>query len=291
MGEPRWPDFFIVGAPKCGTSAMHYYLRQHPEVFLPEQKDAHFFATDIQCDRYISDPDTYLALFGDAERAKRVGEASVWYLYSTEAARRIHSRCPNARIIAMFRNPVDMLYSQHSQFLYNANETIRDFEKALAAEPDRKAGRRIPRTAHFPEGLHYFETARFADQLSRYVDVFGWDRVHVILLDDLRADTPAVFRQTCCFLEVSDDADIDFRVVNPNKRVRSAFLRDLFHRLPTGLRAAIRSVVPDRFYLKYEKRPPMDPHLRARLVEELTPQIEKLEAMLDRDLSHWKEVS
>lgn len=130
----KTPNFFIVGAPKCGTTAMHIYLRQHPEIFMPEKKESHFFGSDLNSQYFIRDREKYLSLFSEAKDVKRIGEASVWYLYSKQAAYEIKEFSPSASIIIMLRNPVDMLYAQHSQFLYNGNENIASFEDALNAE-------------------------------------------------------------------------------------------------------------------------------------------------------------
>src|SRR5438093_1590857 len=111
----RLPTFFIVGAPRCGTTALYTYLRQHPDLFLPENKEPHFFGSDLYHPGFVRNLDEYLSLFLEAGNKKRAGEASVWYLYSRNAAAEIMAFCPSARIIAMLRNPVDMMYSNYCQ--------------------------------------------------------------------------------------------------------------------------------------------------------------------------------
>ena len=185
----RWPDFFIVGAPKCGTTALYEYLRQHPSLFLPFHKEPLFFGDDLTRRYGRLTTDEYLALFNEADEGQRIGEASAWYLYSESAAREIASVSPSASIIAMVRQPVDMMYAQHSQLLFNRQEEIEDFGSALAAEPARRRGERLPPGPLRPETLRYRETSRYADQLQRYFDVFGRERVHVIVFDDFRDAT------------------------------------------------------------------------------------------------------
>jgi len=133
----RRPNFFIVGAPKCGTSALFAYLNQHPQVFMAHLKELHFFGTDV---RYPARPtlDQYLLHFAKAREELRVGEASTSYLFSQSAAQEIRAFNPAARIVIMLRNPVDMMYSLHSEMLYWLNEDIEDFEAALEAEEKRK---------------------------------------------------------------------------------------------------------------------------------------------------------
>ena len=171
------PNFFIVGAAKAGTTSMHEYLCAHPDIFMPSGadlrltrnalKEPYFFGSDLDIAEYwsIRDREQYLSLFVDAGNAKRIGEASVWYLPSTEAASEIKQFNPNAKIIIMLRNPVDMVYSLHGQFLRSGNEDIVDFEEALNVQEDRRNGRRIPTSAHFPGGLQYTSIATFSPQV------------------------------------------------------------------------------------------------------------------------------
>src|SRR5437667_5641216 len=104
----RLPNFFIVGAPRCGTTALYTYLRQHPDIFLPETKEPHYFNRDMNSGGAIRDHKEYLSLFAGAQGRARVGEASVYYLSSAYAAREISKVCPGAKIIVMLRNPVDV---------------------------------------------------------------------------------------------------------------------------------------------------------------------------------------
>ncbi|MFQ5570582.1 MAG: sulfotransferase, partial [Rhodothermales bacterium] len=114
------PDFFIVGAPKCGTTAMFRYLQEHPEIYLPK-KEFHHFGSDLRPPNYQGrnrDRAVYLSLFAGVTTEKRIGEASVWYLYSKKAAREIKAFAPEADVIIMLRNPVEMMYSLYSLFLW-----------------------------------------------------------------------------------------------------------------------------------------------------------------------------
>jgi hypothetical protein len=297
MGNMRRPDFFIVGAPKCGTTAMQDYLGQHPEIFMPEMKEAHFFGSDLDAPVYLRDVKKYMALFAKVRNEKRVGEASVYYLYSKNAAREIKAFSPSANIIIMLRNPVEMIYSLHSQRLYNGNEDIEDFEAALDAEEDRKKGLRLPKDRHLLAGLFYREVGKYTDQVQRYIDVFGREKIKVIIFDEFKRNTAQVYSETCQFLDVDPKFNPVIRVINGNKGVRSVTYRNLIFR-PSILRTVARRVIPDvprrklirtleRVNLKYEPRPPMNPVLKQRLKEEFLPEVEKLSKLLDRDLTYW----
>ena len=181
----RKPNFFIVGAPRCATSAMNTYLKQHPEIFMAK-KESHFFATDLNAPHFTKDKDKYLALFSKAGDEKRIGEASVMYLYSRQAASKIKEFCPRARIIIMLRNPVDMMYTLHRHNVYHGSENLIDFEVALNAEKERKKGLRIPKNVRLVEGLFYRELAKYTQQVKRYLDVFGQENVFVVIYDEFK---------------------------------------------------------------------------------------------------------
>lgn len=292
------PDFFIVGAPKCGTTAMNHYLGQHPEIFIPDLKELHFFGSDLKFNRHRPNREEYLALFQEAGREKRVGEASVWYLYSKEAAEEIKEFCPTADIIIMLRNPVDMLYSLHSQMLYTGNEDIADFEVALEAEEDRKQGLRIPSTALFVPGLFYRETVEYSRQVERYLNVFGREHVHVIIFDDFRKYADDLLKKTFQFLGVNPDFQPDLRIVNANKQIRSRKLQRFLNSPPQVTRRFGRAFATTKvrqrilkglksYNTNYESRYSMDPQLRRRLQAEFAPEVEELSRLLDLDLRYW----
>lgn len=294
----RKPDFFIVGAPKCGTTAMNDYLRQHPHIFMPERKDISYFGMDLKFGGLRISREEYLSLFQEANGVLRIGESSVWYLYSRTAAQEIKSFSPSASIIVMLRNPVDMLYAQHSQFLYNCNEDIPDFETALEAEQVRKQGERIPRQSHFVEGLFYHETGKYSEQIERYFDVFGRENVHVILYDDFKQDTAKAYEDTVAFLGVASSFRPIFQIINPSKTLRSRRLQELLVAPPPVLTKIFKQVTPSSlqgYFLKrlkrlntqYTSRPALDPVLRRRLQVEFEPEVQRLSDLLGRDLSSW----
>ena len=300
------PDFFIVGAPKCGTTSLDGWLAEHPAIFMAA-KEQHFFGSDLDGAWPPPTEEAYFASFAGSESATRRGEASVWYLWSREAAREIHDYDPDARIVVAIRNPVEMLPSLHSQYLYGGIEDIQDFALALAAEDDRREGRRIPpRNGTEPWRLFYREIVRFDQQLERYLDVFGPDQIHVVLFDDLVVDPTGTYRRLLEFLEVDPGFVPELPVLNPNKRVRSPWLktkvRAITHPSSRVRRAgtrlipahAVRSALlraavlgSELINTSVEPRPPLDPAVRMRLAAEFAPDIDRLGRLLQRDLGHW----
>lgn len=295
------PDFFIVGAPKCGTTALDTYLAEHPAIFMA-RKEQHFFGSDLKMAWARPNEDEYLESFAGGKSAVRRGEASVWYLMSQYAAEEIHAFNPRARVVAMLRNPVDMLPSMHSQTLLSHAEDIENFAEALAAEKDRRQGNRIPANCMFPGSLLYRETVQFKQQLERYFTIFGRSQVHVILFDDFISDTRETYRRVLDFLDVDSTFVPTLRVVNANKQPRSKWLHKQIWGLwdprssvrkvgryivPTrGLRDRLLQVVT-RLNTAEAQRIPLDPTLRTSLAAELAPDIRELGELLRRDLSHW----
>ena len=300
----RRPGLFIVGAPKCGTSAMVGFLGAHPDVFIA-RKEMHAFGSDLHFGKhfYRRDLKAYLAEFGGWTRQVWAGESSVWYLFSRRAAAEIKAFNPDSRIIIMLRDPVEMLHSLYYQYRCDGNEQLPTFDQALGAEADRRAGKRIARQAYFVQGLLYREVVRYADQVRRYFDVFGRDRVRVIIYDDFVLDAAGTYRDTLEFLEISSSRlDNVFKVVNPSSSVRSAKFQALLN--DPAVRSAALALRPwlprsgfrflqridgwlKTYNTRSKKRPPIGPQLRASLRREFAPEVERLSELLGRDLTYW----
>lgn len=304
----RRPNFFIVGAPKCGTTAMFDYLGRHPEVFVPRRKEPAYFGRDLDTGtfadmRYFTrDRASYLELFADARDERRLGEATVWYLYSDTAPREILEFAPDARVVIMLRQPVEMLHSLHAQRLVSGAEHIESFAEALAAEPARAQGEQLGRYAFVVKGLRYREIARYSRYVARYLETFGAERVLVLLFEDFVRDTAGVYAQTCRFLGIDDSFRPEFERVNPNTIVRSRRVRDVlqFHSSPVTralsraaplpLRRAVRRIRGALLELNTKAMPreQLDPTLREQLERELAPDVAVLSELLSRNLiSLW----
>lgn len=292
------PSFFVVGAPKCGTSSLTDYLQQHPQIFLPDFKDAPFFGSDLEhrlgpCEGTVAD---YLQRFTAAPTDAVVGESCVWYLFSRRAAEEIRQFQPDARIIAIFRDPIEALSSLHSHLLFMTDEDIGELPDALVAEEARTHGRRIPKNNRFRQGLYYREVVRYSEQLERYVKEFGSDKVFALTLDDLRARPNETMREIFDFVGVDPRVIVDTsRVVNANKHVRSNRMQNILQNPPAKLEAIFKRVVPDGLHGKllpainklnvgYQDRPRLNPEFEGRLRADLAPGVKDLERLLGRDL-------
>jgi hypothetical protein len=299
---PPKPNFFIVGAPKCGTTALFEYLRPHPNIFLSKVKEPHFFATDLGDYPQVKTPEAYAALFADrTERHHRVGEASVYYLRSSVALANIRAFNPDAKIIAMFRNPADMVHSLHSQLLYVSEESEADFEAAWRLQARRDQGLDLPRGSRGSFLVQYMEVGRFGTQAERLLSIFPREQVKIILYDDFAASPRDVYGDVINFLGLPHDNRTAFPRVNDNKRAKVSWLRDFMRKPPPTLRSTYRSLketvggigvvalkkkIMDLNTVN-ERRPPLSPEFRAELVESFRDEVGLLSRILNRDLSHW----
>jgi len=302
---PR-PNFFIFGAPKCGTTAMSHYLAQHPAVFMSDPKEPHFFMHDMPGLKLVDNEPGYMGLFDAATDATRIGEASVWYLISEAAARAVHEFDPEARIVVMLRDPVSLLHALHSQAVYSFYEDEPDFEKAWGLQEPRARGERVPRIAKEPAVLQYRRSGLLGQHMERLLSVFAREQVHVILFDDFKADPAGAYRRALDFLGLDDDGRTDFPAVNASKKRRLRWLNTWISRPPRALRRTLSGA--DRLLgagrvtrlaksLKRRvnhatttptRRDPLRPEFRRALEQQFRPDVERLSGILGRDLvSLW----
>lgn len=293
------PNCIIVGAAKCGTTSLHAYLQQHPQVFMTEPKEPYFFGRDLRCAAHCSvlDPAEYARLYAPAQGQPVRGEASVWYLPSTQAAEEIHHYNPETRIIISLRQPVEMMYALHYEFLTTGDENLRDFPAAVAAAERRRAGQDLPAQARFPDCMVYADMARYAAQVKRFYDLFGPQRVHVVLFDDLKRDTLGVYRDLLRFLEIDADFTPSLEQHRKSKPMTAADLgvkrlamrhhglRQLLRKTPRPLVNAYYKLAP---HLLPRVRPDrLLPEWQQRYLPLFTDDIAELSELLGRDLSMW----
>ncbi|HXD55052.1 MAG TPA: sulfotransferase [Solirubrobacteraceae bacterium] len=295
----RVPDFFIVGHPKCGTTALYEMLRSHPAVFMPELKETRFFSRELHpntpAETHPQTLEQYLALFAPAEPGQRAGEASPSYLRSEHAAQRIAHLAPDARIVAILREPAGFLNSLHMELMRDHVETEKDLARALADEPRRRA-----EIASRP-GLVYADYVRYVEQLRRYHDAFGRERVLVLIYDDFRAENEATVRRVLAHIGVEDAGPLALAEANPSVRVRSPRMNELVRSLYLGrgplARAAaapVKALVPQRLRRRgleafqrravYGAPKPPDPELMLELRRRYRGEVAALSDYLGRDL-------
>jgi hypothetical protein len=277
-------------------------LRSHPQIYMPDMKEPRYFAGDLRvllAPEPGSVPETleeYLALFAAAAPTQRIGEASPSYLRSSEAAAGIAELQPDARIIAIFREPASFLRSLHLHLLQEHVETRTDFREAFANEEITRHGRRVRR---YSDHVHYVE------QLRRFHAVFPREQVLVLIYDDFRADNASTLRRALHFLGVDEAEPIPVREANPAVSVRHVRLDRLMRALaggrgpiPSALRATFKTLTsqqlrrtvvhPLRRKLVYGEPPPPDEQFMLELRRRFEPEVVAMSEYLGRDLvSLW----
>lgn len=300
------PTFFIVGAPRCGTTSLYRYLERHPQVFVAKLKEPHHFGSDLEIQpRPLASREAYLALFEGAHDAKHAGEGSVLYLYSRTAPAEILALNPDARVIILLRDPVEFIPSLHAHNLLLGFENIRDLGRALEAEPERRQGRRIPAGCIAPLALQYTTLARYSDHVLRYQEAFGRDRVLCLLLEDLRERPDEVCERTMSFLQLEESGPLELDRLNPRRHWRhqglgQGMLATLRHadritrRFPGQLlRLSTLAAVAGLLYLPLRLNTgaaspiALPPALYRDLRPQLRGEVERLGEILGRDLSAW----
>ncbi len=294
------PTFFIVGAPRSGTTAMYEFLKAHPEIFMTAHKEPHYFATDLKPRnpwmKSLRKKRNCLKLFSFAKKEKQLGEASVLYLVSKKAARNIKNFNPQAKIIIMLRSPLEVMYSLYYQLFYGGDETTRTFSEALDLEKERKKGKNFPQSLQMKQVYLYREDTKFSQQVKRYLDCFPRNQIKIIIYEDLKKNPRKVYQDLLRFLAVDPNFLPEFRRVNPNRILKNARLQRLMNRtalflsqygfdLYLFLRPLYRKF--ESLNLKSGRRPPMDLQLERKLKREYLPEIKRLSVLVGRNLTFW----
>ena len=294
------PNFFILGAAKCGTTSLYEYLGQHPDVYLSEPKEPTFF--DMEYEKGL--PYYWSKYFKNWNGETAVGEARPINLFLPFVATRIRESVPDARLIVILRNPVERAMSSwwmdrcHGQERLSFPDAMRvnleNLHVGNVFEGDE--GFMRWKSVVSPLDLRtrsirtYLEIGYYAQQLKRYRSLFPESQLKVVLFDDLRRDAPAVVRELWEFLRV--DRTVPLGELLP---VNVGITRQMLPIVKFARRTGINDMLPKRIGARVHyltsvigSKPKMDPATRRGLVEHYEPQVRELEELLGRDLSHWR---
>ncbi|MGH2796046.1 MAG: sulfotransferase [Actinomycetota bacterium] len=274
----RLPSFLIVGAAKSGTSSLWHYLREHPDVYVPPRKEINFFDDH---NAFAQGVEWYSGLFTDAGDRKAVGEATPSYLTVPEAAERMASLVPDARLVAILRNPVDRAYSHYLHARYYGLERV-TFPEAVERE------RTAPEGAAWP---YYLLSGRYLIHLERLVEHFPREQLLVLLLDDLEQDPAGTFRTLCRHLHI-DESVLPKIVGEVTNRYRESRFPRTFGLI---LKPAVWKRIPQRYrpkvarvFTREGREPePIDERTRDELTRYFAEDNRRLGEWLGRDLSIW----
>jgi hypothetical protein len=293
------PNFMIAGAPKCGTTALYRYLQTHPQVFLTEPKEPHYYAEDLGAHREVPRREDYLRLFDKAQpQHLAIGEASVWYMHSAHALERVKAEHPDIKLLILLRNPVEFVRSLHSDMVWICFEDQTDFEMAWALSSERRAGRRVPKLCQVPWFLDYQRCGQLGRHVERLLQVFPREQVKFILLDDLQQSPQRVYEETLAFLGLESDGRTDFPRFNASKQNRSPWLAAcraaVIRSLPRPLVEAGKKIglgYVSNAVMQLNSRPATKSSLtddfQHELLSHFRDDIGLLSELIDRDLDHW----
>lgn len=294
------PNFLVIGAGRSGTTSLHHYLSQHPDVYVPAVKSpSHFYTVDEPAPRaasrhrdtrayFVRGWDEYVALFDGWSEEAAIGEVSPAYLMSTKVAGRIADRLPHVRLVAVLRDPAERVHARYVARRRDGLEPASSFDRLLDAE--------LGRELELDDTAGTYLAAGFVSHvLETYLERFPREQLRCYLHDDLKGDTPAVLADLFGFLGVDPGVPVEAEVVHnrsggiiANPVVRAAWTGT------AGLRQRLRPVLPKRwrdgaFRLATRRLTPtpMSDDARARLAEFYAPEVKRLGALVGRDLSHW----
>lgn len=296
------PNFLIIGAAKSGTTALYRYLYDHPEVFMSQQKELHYFSypeTSMLTkgpESYhrvaVSSLEEYQSFFENAQHYKAIGEASPSYLYFPECAARIKKLLPDVRLIVILRNPVERAYSAYMHAIRDGWEPITDFSKALKEESKR-----------INEGWeivwHYTNAGFYYKQLQYYYNAFSKNQLRVYLYEDLSKTPRQLMKDIYGFLDVESSYEANV-LVHPNVsgNIRNIFIHKIMNKIftkPNIIKSAAQKALPESIRWRFTttlrnlniKRGQFPESIRSELIDIFRDDIVNLQDLIKRDLSSW----
>lgn len=287
------PNFFFVGHTRSGTTSLKEELDQHPEIYFYYPKSWKKPNGPFGFESSFKNEEEFLEEFRGVKE-KRIGQKRGDYLSCPWAAEKIKKFSPDAKIIMILRNPIDVMYSLHATMLYRETiEDIEDFEEALKMEKERKEkyGYKVIPNKYHPHML-YRETVRYPQQVKRYFELFGERNVKVIIFDEYIKNKSVILKDILKFLDVDENFEIKHVNTNAGRKYRSRKIHSAMMQNKFGIRGVLRNIPGiAKIYRKINnsefKRNPLDPNLKKSLQIDLKNEIDELSLMLKKDLSYW----
>jgi Sulfotransferase domain len=293
----RKPNFFIIGAPKSGTTSLANYLREHPRIFFSALKELHYFNSDMTYRTVTSEPHYYKRFHDAGPEHLAVGEGSILYLYSDAAVPRILEELPGAKFVVLLRNPLEMATSWHAEVRSLAEDNIFEFAAAWRKQDARKNGRDLPPFCRDPSLLLYGAICSTGWQIRRLYSRVPRERVLVLFQDDLKHDPRSVYLRTLEFLGVPDDGREVFTVYNQRRSPIRFYSLQVAIRSLYQLKAKLRlqssfGFLPMLIRLNVgdARVETLEPEFRAELANYFRNDVEELSSLVGRDLSEWLQV-
>ncbi|TWT49650.1 Sulfotransferase domain protein [Rubripirellula amarantea] len=302
-GTSVQPNFFIAGAPKCGTTAIASYLRTHPNVFISEPKEPTFWASDmpkLSSQIGINTLADYERLFANASGKAAVGEGSTMYLYSENALPDAYAYNPNAKFVFAFRCPAEVAHAYHMQMCFYEQENEDNFSTAWQLQDARLSDDTlIPNRCLSKKLLQYRYVAALGSQIERALTIIPREQIHFVVLDDFAHDPLKCYQNLLRFLELPDDGRTEFPKQNAamkaKSRVVTRVLRSRAVREITfwakgklnGKAFDFAKQLKNRAMFVNAPRDELDDAFRLELHRYFEPEVAKLETVLGRSLATW----
>ena len=277
-------DFIIIGAGKCGTTSLHHYLSQHPEIYMCPKKETFFFLGEnshLENKKWgaVENFEEYKSLFKDAPENAVVGEISTTYYGSPNAARLIYALIPNAKIIAILRDPSIRAYSDYLMH-QNIQSKNQDFESFINPEK------------------YFIKLGFYHSQLIRYFNIFDRKNIKILLYEDFLDNSQAFLEDLFTFLEIQPKVKIDMNkkcrenVIPKNKILYNLFIkpskaRNLTQQIIKKLPNELGSSLYQKIYQAGVYKPTLSSENRAKLIEIYRSEILSLQDLIDKDLAKW----
>ena len=269
------PNFFILGAGKCGTTSLYYYLKQHPDIFMSPVKEPTFFCKGFQV---VKNPIEYFELFEPVNAEKAIGEASHAYLTNPPTAKVLKAIFPEAKFIVILRNPADRAYSLYHHMVKLGYEKAATFEKALHLEEKRVHSKKFQnKCPHYYYNFLYFRSGLYGEQIERYFSLFDENQFHILTLEQLKIDPIASLVSIFKFLQLNTEFKPAIQVYNKSLRTARVPLIHFIWR--TKIR---RSRWPVKFIFRMIKNinlkriPPVNTETRNTLLTRYDSDLRKL---------------
>jgi hypothetical protein len=293
------PNFIVIGASRSGTTSIHRWLSDHPDVFVPREKSPNYFAAPepvpsweppqarVMARQWVRDLETYESLFDGAASRPAIGDVSPVYLQATGIAARIRERCPDVKLIALLRDPAERAFAH---FLGRRRDGIEPVS-SFAARIERELAEPLPDEVAFG---HYLGCGRYHHFLQPYLADFDRSQLRLYLYDDLVDDPVALMTDLLEFVGADPTVRPATEVrLNRSGEIRNPWKRAVWTR-SVGIRTRLRPILPARLrraggaaFLTDIDKPELDPSTRARMVDVLRDDVLALARLLDRDLSGW----
>ena len=292
-------NLFILGAPKCGTTALYEILKKHDDIYFPEFKEPHFFADDLGLYQAHKTKEEFFSIYDGRGQEKIIGDASIFHLFSSVGAENINNYNSTAKYIVMLRDPVVAVPSYHSQLVYTQDESIKNCERAWDLSAERSRNKNVPIFCKSNKVLDYKSMFAYGTQIEKLYGIIDRSRILIIFNDEMVDQYDALMKKISHFLEVKENK-IKNKLVNPNQKNRIDYISKFLRHPPPPVKKVKRLIMGrgrNKIYdwiievnTKSVRREAESNVFLKKIFDHYLTEIEKLEHLSGVNLEGWKSV-